>query len=427
MAFSLYLLYLIASYLRPAELWPELAELRPMLWLGWGALAVALIAVSFGNRIPWRMPQVWLMLGLIGSIMLSRIMNGWMGGATAAFTDFGASFLLFFLTILNVNSWRRLSIVAGVLAALTLIVTVQSIAGFHFGFLEDRLVIRQGVGEDQATGDYASYIYRIQHLGFLNDPNDLGQSIVFVLPILVAFWSPGQALRNIVLVLVPILVSGYGIFLTHSRGALLGTLLVVFLTFRHRISTRWSVALITLAVVGALAMNVSGGRSFSSKEESAANRIDAWGEGLNMLHSAPGFGVGYGAFTDHNDLTAHNSFVLCFAEIGLIGYFFWLSLIVTTLFGLAKAANSDPEMCWPRVLLHCCVAFLLCAWFLSRTYIPTLYLLFALGTAAVALARPAEEPDRMPLRWWTARAAMLEFATIAAVYVIVRVQNVMIR
>src|SRR5947209_2189131 len=319
MAFLLYVLYLFASYLRPAELWPELANLRPMLWLGWGALAAAIIAIPFGNRVPWRMPQIWLMLGLIGSIMLSRVMNGWTGGAIVAFVDFGPSFLLFFLTILNVISWRRLRIVAGLLAALTLVITMQSIAGYHFGYLEDRLVTTQGVGEDPATGEYASYIHRIKHLGFLNDPNDLGQAIVCVLPILAAVWTPRRLLRNVVLVLLPISVLGYGVFLTHSRGALLGILAFLFLTFRKRIGTKWCMALVTLVIAGALAINLSGWRSFSSKEESAANRIDAWSAGIDMLRSAPAFGVGYGTFTDHNDLTAHNSFVLCFAEIGIAG------------------------------------------------------------------------------------------------------------
>lgn len=428
MPFVLYLIYLSASYLRPAELWPDLAELRPMLWLGWGAFATALIAIPFGNRVPWRMPQIWLMLGLLGSIMMSRVTNGWAGGAIASFIDFGPSFLLFFLTILNVNTWRRLRIVAAVLAGLTLVITLQSIAGLHFGYLEERLVTKQGVGEDPETGEYASYISRIKHLGFLNDPNDLGQAIVSVLPIVAALWASRRFSRNLFLVLLPLFVLGYGIYLTHSRGALLGIIAFFFLTFRRRLSTNWTVALVTLAIIGVLAMNVSGGRAFSSKEESAASRINAWGEGLNMLRSAPGFGVGYGAFTDYNDLTAHNSFVLCFAEIGLVGYFFWLSLIATTLFGLAKAAKSDLETCWPRVLLHCCVAFLFCAWFLSRTYIPTLYLLFALGTAAIALAVPAEKQEMVaPFRRWIRRVGALEFATIAAVYAIVRMQNVMIR
>lgn len=425
MAFVLYLLYLIASYVRPAEMWPELAEFRLMLWLGWGALAAALIAIPLGARVPWRLPQVWLMFGLVGSIMLSRVLNGWTGGALAAFIDFGPSFLLFFLTILNVNSWKRAKIVAGLLAILTLAITLQSIAGFHFGYLDDRLVMQQGVGEDPATGEFDSHIYRIRHLGFLNDPNDLGQAIVLVLPLLAAFWEPRRMLKNLFVVVLPISALGYGIYLTHSRGALLGVLSVLFMTFRHRLNTKCSLALATLAIAGALTMNVGGGRSFSSKEESAANRIDAWAEGLNMLRSAPAFGVGYGDFTDHNDLTAHNSFVLCFAEIGLVGYFFWLGLVGTTLIGLDEAAKSDPESPWPRVLLHSCVGFLVCAWFLSRTYIPTLYLLFGLATAAVALALP-EKLD-LPFHRWTVRTWALEFATIAAVYTIVRAQNILIR
>jgi hypothetical protein len=43
----------------------------------------------------------------------------------------------------------------------------------------------------------------------------------------------------------------------------------------------------------------------------------------------PVFGVSYNSFTDHHERTTHNSFVLCFAELGLLGYFTWLALVVT--------------------------------------------------------------------------------------------------
>ena len=61
------------------------------------------------------------------------------------------------------------------------------------------------------------------------------------------------------------------------------------------------------------------------QDESNAGRLDAWSAGLGMFRQQPFFGVGYNMFTDHNEITAHNSFVLCFAELGLFGYFIWLA------------------------------------------------------------------------------------------------------
>ncbi len=74
-----------------------------------------------------------------------------------------------------------------------------------------------------------------------------------------------------------------------------------------------------------------GGRSLSIElDESASERLVAWTEGLEMLKAQPILGVGYGQFLDHHTLTAHNSLVLCFAETGLLGCFFWVGLFVVT-------------------------------------------------------------------------------------------------
>ena len=75
--------------------------------------------------------------------------------------------------------------------------------------------------------------------------------------------------------------------------------------------------LMALGGTGFIAASAIGGRAISSKEQSAAERIEAWSVGLELLKWRPLFGAGYGNFTDHHHLTAHNSFVLCFAELGL--------------------------------------------------------------------------------------------------------------
>jgi len=147
-----------------------------------------------------------------------------------------------------------------------------------------------------------------------------------------------------------------------------------------------------------------------------------------MLASRPIFGVGYGQFTDHNPLTAHNSFVLCFSETGLVGYFLWLGLIVLVTKQLQRAVAlteygpGEPGLAAP--LRNAMAGFLTCAFFLSRSYQPGLYILLSLAISAAYCERSAVPADRLqafdaPVRW-RGTTALLLVLSILAVYAVVR-------
>jgi putative inorganic carbon (HCO3(-)) transporter len=122
--------------------------------------------------------------------------------------------------------------------------------------------------------------------------------------------------------------------------------------------------------------------------------VEAWSKGLQLLKAHPLSGVGFGMFTDFHDITAHNSFVLCFSELGVPGYFLWLTLLVVTLMEL-NAIQKLPVTTEGDLLLRRLArsvqigfyGFLVSAWFLSRTYTVTLYLLIALAVSVAEIAR----------------------------------------
>ncbi len=66
-----------------------------------------------------------------------------------------------------------------------------------------------------------------------------------------------------------------------------------------------------------------------------------------MFKSAPLFGIGFNGFTDLYEITAHNSFVLCLAELGLLGSTLWLALLVTTTIGLNRSIGVQKK--WQRI------------------------------------------------------------------------------
>src|SRR5690606_13952047 len=127
---------------------------------------------------------------------------------------------------------------------------------------------------------------------------------------------------------LPAAILLYALWLTRSRGGMLGLSVVLAYSMLQRtgpVRAGIAVAAFAMAVI---ATGATGGRGYSAGEASAGGRIDAWSEGLTMLGNHPVFGVGYGNFGEHHDYTAHNSFVLAFSELGLVGYLFWLALLV---------------------------------------------------------------------------------------------------
>ena len=186
----------------------------------------------------------------------------------------------------------------------------------------------------------------------------------------------------------------------------------------------------TLAVIF-MAANFTGGRAISTGEESASERLDAWSEGLDMFRSSPVLGVGFENFTEHNELTAHNSFVLSFAELGTLGYFFWLALLVVAImqlfrvrqrahYGLAEEGLTRQT----AVLIASFTGMLVGAFFLSRSYNPILYLLVGLAIALYSVASTSFDEVGLPSVFEISRKVVaLEFASIVAIYLFVRVNR----
>jgi len=178
-----------------------------------------------------------------------------------------------------------------------------------------------------------------------------------------------------------------------------------------------------------MALGVTGGREISADEESAEGRLDAWHAGIEMLRSHPLTGVGYGGFAEHHVRAAHNSYVHCFSELGLLGYFCWIGLLVIThtrLAALGRLEETDEDskfiVTWATSLRFSLYGFLAGAFFLSRTYTPTLYILIALAMALDQIARVSGNMAEVPrVSQLYGRTAGLAFGTVAGIYVLLRV------
>jgi hypothetical protein len=173
------------------------------------------------------------------------------------------------------------------------------------------------------------YFYRLRGMAFINDPNDFAQVMVSLIPCMFFLWKKGSLPRNVLFVLVPVGWLIFGMYLTHSRGGIVALMAVMLFASRRKIGTVPAAMIAGGFFVLTSVVGWSGGRDVSM--EAGVGRMEAWAVGIDLLKSHPLFGVGFGRFGEYFFITAHNTIVVCAAELGMFGLFWWVAFIVPTL------------------------------------------------------------------------------------------------
>lgn len=308
------LLYLFVMYIGPPILFGNLVQYHPEV-----VLAVLALICTIPNLQDWEnvdVAQVVGMFGLYVAVAMSQIMNGWIGGAKMSLVEFISESIPFFFILLNCRKkWHLQAIVLALLLCATYTVARGIMATRSESIVDNPYVMTM-------VNSAGERFMRIRGVTYLNDPNDLSQFLIALMAMMFFLYRKGSKFRNLVLVYLPLGFLLYGMYLTHSRGAM------VALTAAVVVAARKKIGLVPAAVGGgamAVAMSAlgwTGGRSVSL--ESGADRMDAWAAGLGMIKTHPLFGVGFARFTDFHNLTAHNTIVVCTAELGIFGLFFWM-------------------------------------------------------------------------------------------------------
>lgn len=453
MGFFLSVLYLITYYLTPATVFGSLAEYRIEL-----ILAVLVIMVSLPvlmKSFVLKVSQSFALIGLGMAVLISVYMGArWAGGAVQAFLGFIPNAFAFFLVCLHCNTKRKLQVLVLMLLLVCLFVIANGYVEQMHGIAASTLQHGQDgppylMAMRNNTGEW---FYRLRGLGEINDPNDFAQLIVSTIPLMFIFWRKKKMLRNLAFVILPVGALLFGVFLTHSRGALLALLAIAIVASRRRIGTVPSLLLAAVGFVAASLLHFTGGRDIS--ESAGADRISLWGQGLQVFKQHPLFGVGFGRLPEYTDvhLTAHNSIVLCAAELGFFGLYFWsLFLLPTVRDTLAIASPTNvmerepiilEEKPFPqpapknemldkseinrlgRLLLLSFTGYFVAAWFLSRAYVLTLFLLGGMAEVVfqMALQRGMIAP-RLPLNRVLRYAGILAVSLIVVMYISLRIMN----
>jgi hypothetical protein len=302
------------------------------------------------------------------------------------------------------------------------------------------------------TNGAGEWFYRLRGLGEINDPNDFAQLMVCVVPLVFIFWRSKRLFRNLLFVMLPVGVLLYGVFLTHSRGALLALMAMTVVAARRRIGTVPALLSAVGLFVAATALNFTGGRDISTS--AGSDRTALWGESLQLLKSHPFFGVGFGSLPDYLGHTSHNSVAVCSAELGIFGLYFWAMFLLPTVrdaLAIASPLKVDDveptppeEVLFPgaertgepvdkaevnrlgRLLVLSLTGFLVAGWFLSRAFVVTLFLLGGLVEVVFEMAlRQGMITSRMRLARVLRLAGVLAILLVLLVYVMLRITNLM--
>ncbi len=464
MGFFLSVLYFVADYLTPPVLFGQLAQYRVEL-----ILAALLLLVSLPRLIRsplLKTPQALALAGLaIAGFLSIFFAEHWLSGAIEAFLGFIPSIFAFFLVGLHCDSRNKLQALALMLLGVCLFVMGNGLRELRN---VDASLAPTGV-ESADDVDWAvwniehpylypmrngegKFFYRLRGMGLMNDPNDFGQILVCEIPLLFLLWRPKKLLRNLALVLVPAGVLVYGVYLTHSRGALLALLAVILIAARRRIGTLPAGVIAVALFAGAMALRFTGGRAISAS--AGEDRTALWGGSMELLKSHLAFGIGIGRLPEFLGHTAHNSILVCAAELGFFGLFFWSLFLFPTLRDalliasprrVSAGGDADEEdgrlpvlfRPWKGAALDkteinrigsclflSLMGFLAAGLFLSRAFVMTFFLLGGMIEVVYETARRREmTAPRLSLARVSAGAFAIAIALIAAVYMTLRLVN----
>jgi len=385
--FFFLVLYTIFIFIRPHEAF-TISEswilIKVLAILSFSGVIFALRPLQIGI-------QGKLLLLLIPVIMISAFANGYgMMGITQSQSMLVGSIIPMFLYSVLLTSLKRHHVIM-------FICLIAALFMVHNGHIQRSSPDGYGWTGTKFVGEG-----RITYLGFFSDPNDIGLFLVMCMPITTYFISESKKISKLFYI-ITLAALFYGVYLTDSRGTFLG---VVGVIGSYLLLTKGGTKLIIFVLTSTpiLATLVASRGGMSSEDASANGRLEAWYSGLHeMFLSNPILGIGKGNFVDFHGRAAHNSFVLVTGELGFLGYSLWGGALFCTVicgYFITKmrtsklkenlAANNSEEknilimqeLKLATTLFFSMVAFMITAFFLSRSYVLVLFVFLGLNIAA---------------------------------------------
>ena len=348
MSFRIFLLCSFVLLGRPQDFLQFLQPLRPALVLTILALAATLLAsrreeisAAFSTT---ESKRYWLFY----LIMIIGIPFAYHRRVAfeAVLLEYISNMLFFVLLVSQVTSLKRLKSLVWVICLCTALYSVYG-----------------GVFHIPQSGDA-----RLRVAGSMFDPNDTAYVLVSLFPLSLYFIRFDAGLFKKLVAAAAVCGAVATILLTGSRGGILAfgaVLLIVFLTRTAGIGTATKILLGLVLVSGWILIadridveryltltDLSGDYNLSSP----GGRLELWKAAIALSFANPLTGVGAECFTwahyllrlDIGDAyrryhAVHNSLLQVAAEVGLIGFAVYLTIIVRSLQTFLRANRTQPQ------------------------------------------------------------------------------------
>jgi hypothetical protein len=418
------LLLVFVLLVRPQEFVPALQSFGVLN----ACAAVAAIGIgielALGRRPPHSSPQIPWLAAFVGWCFLATVRRVGLAGFGVAWGSVGLSTVFMLVVALATRSMARWRAMAGLLVAIGAFLSVTCIhqaqqppqcveiepsgsdaersgEGVSDGRECDTAWMCEEQGKERTpyvcerVGLFGTFTegLRVRWRGTLGDPNELALALGAIMPLAFAFGSGRSRLPTKLAMATVVGLALWCTVLTGSRGGQLVVLTVFGVYFVRRYGFRGVLAGALLA----LPVLLFGGRAGAEAEGSSQERIDLLYEGMDMIRQNPVLGVGSGQFVDHafHGLTAHNSYVLAAAELGLPGSLVWLMVVYSSVKIPWLVASrpppglSDGVRPFALALLVAFAGILVGVFFLSFSYKAFLFVYFGLAGGLYSVVRDA--------------------------------------
>ncbi|WP_297814009.1 O-antigen ligase family protein [uncultured Methylophaga sp.] len=179
---------------------------------------------------------------------------------------------------------------------------------------------------------------RFHGIGRLWNPLWMGAiygALTIILIGLLSFASLSRRQMTTLLLLVALMFAG--VVATHSRMAIVATLLVGFLCFLMSAKTWKTKALVTSSVVVVLSVAIWTGMPYFKKdiERGQSHRLNIWNGAVELIQEKPLFGYGAGSDTPIESTVKrvdgwhyyHNTYLATLVDLGVAGFLLMISIL----------------------------------------------------------------------------------------------------
>src|SRR5699024_8714209 len=364
-----------------------------------GLVGMEIILIIFGNSFrkdSFHYPKAYLLFLsiFIVSILMGSIFNiDFVRGLELSIIyiiSIGFGALLPFIRI----DRHKLELLLKAIIFTTTILCLYGLYQFIFG-----VSINEG-WTDTAFGANVVRIYST-----FGNPNVFGEYLVLTIPIIFGFFIHEEKHISKFFHFLILVLAIANLFMTFSRGSILGLIIALFIIIVLKMPEYLPIGLILMVLVlfflpqSLLERILS---IFSRKDTSTSYRRAIYGGSINMLRNYHIQGVGLGqfkqiyklyAFKDAISFHAHNTYLMIYIELGILGIASFLLMILTcsrNIFSVLKYKSDKINIFSINIfagIIGCSIQGMVDHIWHNYTILLMYFILLGLGCASVYIAK----------------------------------------